>query len=358
MDTKDIRNALAADELDAWARRANAANGFGDATPTATHTPTSTAVSVRQPAMQPHVDTAQYAKCVAASKRVRWDIDRDVIRGREFDFARKFLPDALSFVDRLPFLDADRRRLLSQIQGRTYANVFGLVERFIGAKVLEVSHDYWLGDQTALEALVRFTDEELKHQELFRRIERMVGAGMPAGYSFQPQPNDVASVVLSKSTWSVLALTCLIELFTQVHYRASIEPDGELSPLFKDVFLFHWKEESQHAILDEMEWVREDAKLAPEARAAAVDDLIALVGAVDGILQAQSAADTHYFVEICGRPMTAAEVDTVKATVLAAYRWQYIVSGVEIPRFGRLLTGMITPAQWEQITAALAPIMA
>ncbi len=69
--------------------------------------------------------------------------------------------------------------MLSQIQGRTYANMFGLVERFINAKILEVSRDHWLGDQTALEALVRFSDEELKHQELFRRIERMVASGMP-----------------------------------------------------------------------------------------------------------------------------------------------------------------------------------
>ena len=252
--------------------------------------------------LQPHVDSARYAKCVEVSKRIRWDIDADVIRGREFDFTNKFLPDGLSFVDRLPFLDADERRLLSQIQGRTYANIFGLVERFISAKILEVSHDHWLGDQIALEALVRFTDEELKHQELFRRIETMIGAGMPAGYTFVPRPNDVAAAVLRKSTWSVLALTCLIELFTQVHYRASIDPDTELSPLFKDVFLFHWKEESQHAILDELEWVRENAKLTPQERDAAVDDLIALVGAVDGILQVQSAADSRYFVEVCGRP--------------------------------------------------------
>ena len=315
-------------------------------------------MAVPQPILQPHVDSARYVKCVEVSKRIHWDIDRDVIRGRGFDFTKKFLPDGLSFVDRVPFLGADERRLLSQIQGRSYTNIFGLVERFIGAKILEVSRDHWLGDQSALEALVRFTDEELKHQALFRRIETMIGAGMPAGYSFVPQPNDVASVVLGKSTWSVLALTCLIELFTQTHYRASIEPDSELSPLFKDVFLFHWKEESQHAILDELEWVRENAKLTPAARDAAVDDLIALVGAVDGILQAQAAADTHYFVEICGRPMTAVDVEAVKATVLAAYRWQYIVSGVQIPRFSDLLNGMITPAQGERIGAALAPIMA
>jgi len=313
---------------------------------------------IQQPISQPHVDTARYAKCIEVSKRIRWDIDRDVIRHREFDFTKKFLPDGLSFVDRVPFLGADERRLLSQVQGRSYANIFGLIERYISAKILELSRDYALGDQIALEALVRFTDEELKHQELFRRIESLIGAGMPPGYALLPRPNDVASVVLSKSTWSVLALTCLIELFTQAHYRASIEPDSELSPLFKDVFLFHWKEESQHAIMDELEWVRENAKLTPEARDAAVDDLIALVGAVDGILQVQSAADTHYFVEICGRPLQATEVEGVKATVLAAYRWQYILSGMQIPHFGELLDGMITPAQGARIGAALALIMA
>jgi len=224
--------------------------------------------------------------------------------------------------------------------------------------MLELTHDYWLGDQTALEALVRFSDEELKHQELFRRIETLISTGMPPGYALLPRPNDVASVVLSKSTWSVLALTCLIELYTQAHYRASIEPDSELSPLFKDVFLFHWKEESQHAILDELEWVRENTKLTPEARDSAVDDLIALVGAIDGILQVQSAADSHYFVEICGRPMTVTEVATLKATVLAAYRWQYILSGVQIPRFSALLNAMITPLERERIGPALALIMA
>ena len=309
-------------------------------------------------AIMPATESKRYAKCVEVSKRVRWSIEADVIKGREFDFTKKFLPDGLSKVAALEFLSASEQRLLSQIQGRTYANMFGLVERFIGAKMLEVSRDHWLGDQVALEALVRFTDEEIKHQELFRRIEAMIAAGMPAGYTFLPHPNEVASIVLGKSTWSVLALTCLIELFTQAHYRSSIDPDPALSPLWKDVFLFHWKEESQHAILDELEWKREDAKLGADARDAAVDDLIALAGAIDGMLQAQAAADTHYFVEICGRPITATEVERVRAVVLSAYRWQYIVSGVGEPRFAGLLNGLITPAQGERIGAALAPILA
>lgn len=303
-------------------------------------------------------DTNRYARCIEASKRVRWDIDRDVIRGRDFNFTRKFLPDGLSKLDTLAFLGKDDRRLLGQIQGRTYANMFGLVERYIGAKILELSRDHWLGDQAALEALVRFTDEELKHQELFRRIELMVAEGMPAGYRFAPQPNEVAAFVLGKSTWSVLALTCHIELFTAAHYRQSIDSDGELSELFKDVFMFHWKEESQHAILDELEWRREDAKLAPAERDRAVTDLIELVVAVDGILQAQAAADADYFLEICRGPYSPEQRKRVRDGVLRAYRWQYIVSGVEQPRFQAILGSLLSKAQEKRIGEALAPILA
>jgi len=304
-----------------------------------------------------HLDTRRYAKCIEVSKRIRWDIDKDVIRGRTFDLSRTFLPDGLSKAAELPFLAPEEKRTFSQVQGRTYANMFGLVERFIAAKVLEVSREHWMGDQVALEALVRFTDEELKHQELFRRIERLAADGMSAGYSFLPQPNEVAGVVLSKSTWAVLAFTCLIELFTQEHYRKSIEHGAELCPLWKDVFLFHWKEESQHAILDELEWMRENAKLTAEQRDAAVDDLIALAGAVDQMLQAQAKSDAGYFLGNCARGFSSGEKEQIEKAFLAAYRYQYIVSGVQNQRFGEILGGMINPAQGGRIGAALKPIL-
>ena len=303
------------------------------------------------------IDTERYARCIQISKKVRWDIDDDVIRGRQFDPAQKFLPDGLSQVERMTGLSGREKRFMSQIQGRTYANIFGLVERFINAKVLEVSRDHWLGDQTALEALVRFSEEELKHQALFRRIERMAAESMPAGYQFCPNPDDVAGAVLGKSTWSVLALTCHIELFTQAHYTQSIAPDEAMSPLFKDVFLYHWKEESQHAVMDELEWRREDARLSSEERDRAVDDLIDLVGAVDGILQLQAGADLVYFVENAGRAFSREEVDAIGRALLDAYRWQYIVSGVQHPRFASVLGELIDEAQAERIGTALAPII-
>jgi hypothetical protein len=308
-------------------------------------------------AMPKFTQADRYARSVAASKRVRWDIDADVLRGRTLGLGEKFLPDGLSLVEELPFLTDEERRFMSQVQGRTYANLFGLVERFINAKVLEVSRDHWFGNQVALEALVRFSDEELKHQELFRRVEALAAAGMPAGYRVVPDANAVAQFVLGKSTWAVLALTCHIEIFTQVHYRKSIDPDGGLSALWKDVFLYHWKEESQHAIIDELEWTREDEKLDDDARDRAVGELIDLVVGVDGLLQAQAQADAEYFIEVGARDYTGEQQNAIRATILKAYRWQYIVSGVQDGRFLGILTSLITEAQAERITKALAPLM-
>lgn len=296
-----------------------------------------------------------YRRIIISSKKARWDIDADVIRGRTLAGDQKFLPDGLSLVAGLDFLNDAERRFVSRVQGRSYANIFGLVERFINTKVLELGQRYGLDDQNALEALVRFSDEELKHQEMFRRVERLAADVMPPGYRFIPSPNEVAQAVLSKSTWSVLALTCHIELFTLAHYRHSIDPDQALSPLWKDVFLHHFKEESQHAKLDELEWMREDARISDAERDDAVDDLIALVGAVDNILQAQSRADADYFLASI-RELTDPQTTTVRDLFLKAYRYQYITSGLQMTRFPEILHKVITNTQRARVEAALAPL--
>jgi hypothetical protein len=300
----------------------------------------------------------RYARCVEVSRRVRWDIDEDVIRGRAFDYSHKFLPDGLSLVHELDFLHAGEQRFLSQIQGRTYANIFGLVERFINAKVLELSQRHWLGDQVALEALIRFSDEELKHQELFRRIERMVAEGMPEGYTLVADPNDVARVVLGKSTWAVLGLTCHIELFTQQHYKQSIKPCEDLSdpvqgrvpvPLAGGIA-------ARHPRRDRMAG-RGRAPDRPGARRGRQRSDRAGGGRgrhPEGAVRSgrRLLPGSH-----ANRGFTADEEACIRDGLLKAYRWQYIVSGVQDPRFSGILGELVTEAQMARITSALAPLM-
>jgi hypothetical protein len=100
-------------EAAAWALHAAASNGFGDAARDSFTTRRTT----MQAQLEPHVDDARtYAKCVEASKRIRWEIERDVIRGRTLEAGKKFMPDGMSHVDRLPFLSPRDQMFFSQIR--------------------------------------------------------------------------------------------------------------------------------------------------------------------------------------------------------------------------------------------------
>lgn len=302
-------------------------------------------------------DRARYERCIRASKRVSWDIETDVFRGRTFDFKRKFLPDSLTKINELSFLAPEEQLTMSHVQGRTYANIFALVERFIGAKALQLACANGLGDQVVLEGLVRFSEEEIKHQELFRRIEAAIGARMPSGYVLFADSNEIARKVLSRSSWAVLAFTCHIELFTQAHYRESIEHEQSLSDLYRDVLRFHWLEECQHVAIDEIEWRREHEALRMTERDRAVDDLSAMLRMFDEILQGQAAGDAGYFMRLCDRNFSAQEQRAIRDTMLRAYRWQYIASGMRHPHFREILLSLTTPRQRERIDAALVSIL-
>jgi len=78
---------------------------------------------------------------------------------------------------------------------------------------------------------------------------------------------------------------------------------------------------------------------------------------VDGILQAQSEADANYFCMIAGRVFGAGERERLRAGLLRAYRWQYILSGVQEPRFSGILGSLVTDAQGDRIGDALLSLI-
>jgi hypothetical protein len=88
-----------------------------------------------------------------------------------------------------------------------------------------------------------------------------------------------------------------------------------------------------------------------------VGELIGLVGAVDGIVQMQARADAEYFVQVVGRVFDAGQIQAIHKTLLEAYRWQCIVTGVQDPRFLEVLGSMMNAEHGARINAALAPII-
>ncbi len=57
------------------------------------------------------------------------------------------------------------------------------------------------------------------------------------------------------------------------------------------------------------------------------------------------------------RDFSDPEVEAIHRTTLAAYRWQYITSGVQDERFLGIHIPMITADQGARISTALAPIV-
>jgi len=293
-----------------------------------------------------------------ATPDLPWEVERDVIRGRTFDRSGKFMPDGLTQVSRLDFLQPHERTLVSQIQGRTYANTFRLFERSIGANMLELSRSHLLGDQEALDSLVRCTQDELKHQALFSRIDQMMAGAMPQGYRFAARPNDFAWMVLGRSRWSVLALTHMLELVTQSHYEESIGPEPTLAQLYKDVLEFHWRDEERHAAVTEREWRAEDARLSAKERDRAVDEFLEVLRAINMMLQRQATADAQYFLRMIKRSLSPLDAGRVEAVFIHAYRWQFVLSGVQHEGFADLLAELISEEQGVRIAAGLLPLAA
>ena len=94
------------------------------------------------------------------------------------------------------------------------------------------------------------------------------------------------------------------------------------------------------------------------ARRPAVDDLIALVAGVDGLLQVQATADAHYFASACGRRLsgTGAGEDRF-AAACRPIGGSTSCPGAQEPRFADILDELVTPAQMQRVGAALTPLV-
>ena len=179
----------------------------------------------------------RYERCIL-SKRVRWDIDGDVIRGRASP-CRQVSPDGLAG-QTFGFLSAEGA--VEPGAGAAYANIFGLVERFINARF---SNQQGLldGRQIALEALVR-SAEELSTRNCSAVLKAWLVV-MPEGY-LHAKPNDVAQAVLASSTWAVLR-----DARYRVEHPASLSGKhrarrGVVAPV-QGCVLYHWKRSARHS---------------------------------------------------------------------------------------------------------------
>ena len=282
-----------------------------------------------------------YETCLDGSVKNAWTVD-DCFRGRDFDFTKPFLPDRIAGVSGIGCLSDDEKRMLNQIRGNSYCHIFAFVEEYIVPLVVDHARGDVYGDETRLWSLLRFAEEEVKHQEMLRRACDQFEAGFGTSCGLVPGREEVAGAVLGTSPLTALLLTSMIEWFTQLHYVEHVRDRAELDELFRDILRFHWIDESRHARMDSLLIDEVAGDLGPDEREAAVDGLLELGGAVDGLLAQQVELDIDALQVATGRSFTEPERDEIRTHQQRAYRWTFLVSGLQHPNFVRIV---------EQLTA-------
>lgn len=298
---------------------------------------------------------SNYAKCTEVSERVAWTLD-EVLGAANFDFSRKFLPESLAQVSAIEGLSDKEKLILNQIRGLTYAHLFGYVEEFIVQQIVGLASNYPHTKPTERRALLRFAEEEVKHQILFERVKTALLAKF-GHCGLIPGAADVASVVLKKSELCVLLLTSMLELMTQEHYiemfRAAEERES-LDPTFVQIFKSHWIEESQHTKLDELEVERAARGLAAREREAAIDELLEIGGAFDGLLKSQVELDLVSLERLVERRVPDEVKTAIQSAQHRAYRYTFLVSALRNLRFVELVESVTDKGAGKLAAAATA----
>jgi hypothetical protein len=294
-----------------------------------------------------------YNACLRGSVTKAWTVD-DCFRGRDFDFAKPFLPDRIAGVNGIGCLSDDDKRKLNQIRGNSYCHVFAFVEEYIVPLVMDRARSDVYGDETRLWSLLRFAEEEVKHQEMLRRAVEQFRAGFGVECGLVPGREAVAQVVLDAEPLTGLLLTSMIEWFTQLHYTEHVQDGTDLDELFRDILRFHWIDESRHARLDTL-LIEELANGLPaDQRERAVDQLLELGGAIDGLLGQQIELDIEALEKSTGRTFTDDERDAIRTHQRRSYRWTFIVSGLQHPNFVRIIEQLTTTGPNKIAAAAQA----
>jgi hypothetical protein len=223
----------------------------------------------------------------------------------------------------------DRERLqLNHIRGNAYMNIFGFVEEYIIAQTIQHAGGEVFGDNSALRALLRFGEEELKHQALFKRYCTAFSRDFGARCEVLGSAADVAHFILNKSPAAAMLMTLHIELMTQHHYVGAIKDRSELDPKFKNILKHHWMEEAQHAKIDTLEVNKLLGDADPDVCEQAYGEYIEIVQAFDALLAKQVDMDLESLASAAKKAWRGSERDAIRPVQHQSYRRCFLHMGM------------------------------
>ena len=280
-----------------------------------------------------------YRAIVAASEKVAWTVD-GVFRSRRFDATLPIVPLSWLPAEALAILDGCETLVLNHCRAFSYVHLLGNFEEFLPAHLTEVLEPDWHAERAHVRALLRFSDEEVKHQELFLRAEHVLeeSCGHSFGRYFDADKARLTAFtrgILDHPPLARFLIVLALEWGTQRHYVESIRDRTAAhdDALYADILKAHWVEEAQHTKTD----MREIARLAHAMNAAELRAVFEHVGAiaqlVDVAFAGQAAEEIATVERVTGRTFSATERAEVRDVLHRSLAGIMAGVGLSHPRF-------------------------
>jgi hypothetical protein len=287
-----------------------------------------------------------YGSIVAASESVAWTVD-EVFTARRFDATKPIVPTSWVGTDALALLTDGERLALNHCRAFSYVHLLGNFEEFVPRHLSGIVERNWHGDRAHLRALLRFGDEEMKHQELFLHAEAVLEES--CGHSFgryfdedKVRVTALSEAILEHPTLSRFLVILALELGTQRHYVESVRHRDEprVDPLYVDLLKAHWVEEAQHVKSDALEIGSLAAGMSPKELGDVFDHVGAVARLVDAAFLGQAEQEIETLQRLTGRVFPDAQRTMLRETLHASMRAILADVGLTHPSFRRVAVAL------------------
>lgn len=283
-----------------------------------------------------------YPSIVSTSERVAWTVD-DIFRDRRFDAGKRIVPESWVRTKHLAFLNEQEQRTLNHARAFSYVHLFGNYEEFIPIHLTGIVQRDWHDERAHLRALLRFGEEEMKHQQLFQRAEAVLEASCGHSFSryFDPYKERVTAFTEAVLAYPILPRFLLLTAFewgTQRHYVESVRDHaGESSdPLYVDVLQNHWIEENQHTKTDVLEIAQLARAMSPDELSEAFDDVQGLGGLVGETFIGQVEQEMATLQAVTGRILTEPDATALRDALQGSMQAIWAEVAMTHPSFKRV----------------------
>jgi hypothetical protein len=281
-----------------------------------------------------------YPSIVATSEKVAWTVD-EIFRERRFDITKRIVPDSWVRTQHLAFLNEREQRTLNHLRAFSYVHLFGHYEEFIPIHLTGLARQDWHADRAHLRALLRFGEEEMKHQQLFLRAEAVLEASCGHAFGRYFDKDRLAAFTAATLAYPPLPRSLILlalEWGSQRHYIDSVrDRSGDSSdPLYVDILKYHWIEENQHTKTGVLEIAQLAQALSPDETSEAFDQVQGIAGLVDKTFIGQVDQELASFQTVAGRILAEAEATALREALYQSMRAIWVEVALTHPNFKRV----------------------